>query len=82
MASKGRKHICPKCKKPYYDLGRKEHSCPKCEGKSKVVASKKKIAKPTKEEEANDISLAVDLLTISSVFLMNSIKTSSTLSMN
>ena len=27
---------------------------------------KEKIAKPTKEEEANDISLAVDLLTISS----------------
>ena len=66
MASKGRKHICAKCKKPYYDLNQKEHSCPKCEGKSKVVASKKKIAKPTKEEEANDISLAVDLLTISS----------------
>ena len=51
--------------KPYYDLNQKSTLAQNVR-KIKSSCFKEKIAKPTKEEEANDISLAVDLLTISS----------------
>lgn len=65
MAYRGKKHICKKCRKPYFDLGRKAHACPKC--KAPDDASNKKAfagGKANKKKQSTDISMVMELFEV------------------
>ena len=64
MKTKGKKHICKICKRPYFDLGKKVHSCPTCKSNDKNKASVSKVAKNQKPEKPKDISTEMELFKV------------------
>ncbi len=58
MSTKGKKHICKLCNRPYFDLGKKIHSCPKCKSKTPPKGKSKKTEKP------KDTSLLMELFEV------------------
>ena len=64
MKTKGKKHICKICKRPYFDLGKKVHSCPTCKSNDKNKSSVSKVAKNQKPEKPKDISTEMELFKV------------------
>ena len=64
MKTKGKKHICKICKRPYFDLGKKVHSCPTCKSNDKNKPSVSKVAKNQKPEKPKDISTEMELFKV------------------
>ena len=64
MKTKGKKHICKICKRPYFDLGKKVHSCPTCKSNDKNKPIVSKVAKNQKPEKPKDISTEMELFKV------------------
>jgi len=64
MTSKGKKHICKICKRPYFDLGKKVHSCPKCKSSDKRKVSSAKLSKNKRLEKPKDLSTKIELFEV------------------
>lgn len=66
MGNLGNKHICKKCKLPYYDLGKEKHSCPSCfkTSKSNFKTKSNKQKKKKENEALEDISCHLELIRV------------------
>lgn len=66
MTDVGKKHVCRKCGRPYYDLGRKVYACPKCQTTTDLSSDEAptKIKKIKKTENAQTTSTRMELFEV------------------
>ena len=70
MSTKGKKHTCRKCKRPYFDLGKTEHECPKC-SLTALPSTKKKQNKSKVEKPPNNSKTHTTQIKINDQFSLN-----------
>ena len=66
MGNLGNKHICKKCKLPYYDLGKEGHSCPSCfkTPKLNLKTTSNKQKKKKENADSKDVSCHLELIRV------------------